>query len=96
MKILVVGGGGREHAIVKSLKKSAKVEKIYAVPGNGGIALDAEVAYRGRAKAENEAAFRTIMEKLETNYDAVNDANDKAILESIYNYYKNLYDKLDA
>ena len=42
MKILVVGGGGREHAIVKSLKKSAKVEKIYAVPGNGGIALDAE------------------------------------------------------
>lgn len=42
MKILVVGGGGREHAIIKSLKKSAKVEKIYATPGNGGIALDAE------------------------------------------------------
>ena len=42
MKILVVGGGGREHAIVKSLKKSEKVEKIYALPGNGGIALDAE------------------------------------------------------
>ena len=42
MKILVVGGGGREHAIIKSLKKSSKVEKIYATPGNGGIALDAE------------------------------------------------------
>ncbi len=42
MKILVVGGGGREHAIIKSLKKSAKVEKIYATPGNGGIAMDAE------------------------------------------------------
>ena len=39
---MVVGGGGREHAIIKSLKKSDKVEKIYALPGNGGIALDAE------------------------------------------------------
>ncbi len=42
MKILVVGGGGREHAIIKSLLKSDKVEKIYALPGNGGIAMDAE------------------------------------------------------
>ena len=42
MKILVVGGGGREHAIIKSLKKSEGVEKIYALPGNGGIAKDAE------------------------------------------------------
>ena len=42
MKILVVGGGGREHAIIKSLLKSEGVEKIYALPGNGGIAMDAE------------------------------------------------------
>lgn len=42
MKILVVGGGGREHAVIQSLKKSSKVEKIYALPGNGGIARDAE------------------------------------------------------
>ena len=42
MKILVVGGGGREHAIIKKLKESKKVEKIYAAPGNGGISLDAE------------------------------------------------------
>ncbi|MBO5286155.1 MAG: phosphoribosylamine--glycine ligase [Clostridia bacterium] len=42
MQILVVGGGGREHAIIKSLKKNALVEKIYALPGNGGIAKDAE------------------------------------------------------
>ena len=42
MKIMVVGGGGREHAIIKSLKKNSSVEKIYALPGNGGIAADAE------------------------------------------------------
>ncbi len=42
MKILVVGGGGREHAIIKSVKLSPKVEKIYALPGNGGMQNDAE------------------------------------------------------
>lgn len=42
MKIMVIGGGGREHAIIKSLKKSPKCEKIWALPGNGGIAADAE------------------------------------------------------
>lgn len=42
MKIMVVGGGGREHAIIKSLAKSPRAEIIYALPGNGGIASDAE------------------------------------------------------
>ncbi len=42
MKIMVIGGGGREHAIIKSLKKSRNAGKIYALPGNGGIAEDAE------------------------------------------------------
>ncbi len=42
MKILVVGGGGREHAVIKKLKENKSVEKIYAAPGNGGIARDAE------------------------------------------------------
>lgn len=44
MKIMVVGGGGREHAIIKNLRKSPKAEVIYALPGNGGIASDAECA----------------------------------------------------
>ncbi len=41
MKIMVVGGGGREHAIIKKLKESPAVTKIYALPGNGGMANDA-------------------------------------------------------
>ena len=41
MKILVVGGGGREHAIIKKLKESSAVTEVYAAPGNGGIAKDA-------------------------------------------------------
>ncbi|MBQ2135685.1 MAG: phosphoribosylamine--glycine ligase [Clostridia bacterium] len=41
MKIMVVGGGGREHAIIKSLKRNKDITEIYALPGNGGIAKDA-------------------------------------------------------
>ncbi len=41
MNVMVIGGGGREHAIVHSLKKSSKIDKIYALPGNGGIAKEA-------------------------------------------------------
>lgn len=43
MKLMVVGSGGREHAIIKKLKENKRVEKIYAVPGNGGMAEDAEL-----------------------------------------------------
>ena len=41
MKILVVGGGGREHAIIKKIKENKNVTEIFALPGNGGIASDA-------------------------------------------------------
>lgn len=42
MKVLIVGGGGREHAIAVSMRKSSRVEKLYCVPGNAGIAQIAE------------------------------------------------------
>ena len=42
MKILVVGGGGREHAVIRKLMESSRVDNIYCAPGNGGIGCDAE------------------------------------------------------
>ena len=39
---MVVGGGGREHAIIKKLRENKAIEEIFALPGNGGIAADAE------------------------------------------------------
>ncbi len=42
MKIMIIGGGGREHAIVKKIKENKEVEKIYALPGNGGMSFDCE------------------------------------------------------
>ena len=41
MKLMVIGGGGREHAVIRKLKENPSVTEIYALPGNGGIAADA-------------------------------------------------------
>ena len=57
MKLLVVGGGGREHAIIRSLKKNPCVETIYALPGNGGIAADAVCVPIGATDIEKIVAF---------------------------------------
>ena len=53
MKILVVGGGGREHAIAWKLAKSPKVEKMYCAPGNAGIAEVAECVNIGVMEFDN-------------------------------------------
>ena len=57
MKLMVVGGGGREHAIIRSLKKNPQVTEIFALPGNGGIAADAVCVNIGATDIEKIVAF---------------------------------------
>ena len=57
MKILVVGGGGREHAIIKSLKKNPQITQIFAAPGNGGMAQDATCVPIGALEIDKIVAF---------------------------------------
>ena len=57
MKIMVVGGGGREHAIIKKLKENQSVTEIFALPGNGGMAQDAICVDIGAKDIENIVQF---------------------------------------
>ena len=57
MKLMVVGGGGREHAIIKKLRENPTVTEIYALPGNGGIARDATCVNIGAKDIENIVKF---------------------------------------
>ena len=57
MNILVVGSGGREHAIIKKIKQNPTVETIYALPGNGGIASDAICVPIGATDIEGIVSF---------------------------------------
>ena len=57
MKVLIVGSGGREHAIAWSVSKSPKVDKIYCAPGNAGIAELAECVDIGAMEFEKLADF---------------------------------------
>ena len=57
MRVLLVGGGGREHAIIKKIKENKDVETIYALPGNGGIARDAVCVNIGATDIQAVVAF---------------------------------------
>lgn len=57
MKILMVGSGGREHALIKKLKESPKCDKLYCAPGNGGISKDAECVNIGAMDIDNMVKF---------------------------------------
>ena len=59
MKIMVVGGGGREHAIIKKLKENKTITEIYALPGNGGIAADATCISIGATDIPALVSFAT-------------------------------------
>ncbi len=64
MKILVVGGGGREHAIIKKIKENKNVDIIFALPGNGGIAKDAVCVPIGACELEKIVQF-AMQEKID-------------------------------
>ena len=57
MTIMVIGGGGREHAIIKKLLENKDITKIYALPGNGGISLDAECVATSATDLDGIKAF---------------------------------------
>ncbi len=60
MRVLVVGNGGREHAIIQSLKKSKKIKEIFAIAGNGGIANDATVVQMDVKKVDEIAEWASL------------------------------------
>ena len=57
MKLMVVGGGGREHAIIKKLKENKSIEEIFALPGNGGMAKDATLVPIGAKEIDKIVEF---------------------------------------
>jgi phosphoribosylamine--glycine ligase len=68
MKVLVIGGGGREHALVWKLRQSARVEKVYCAPGNGGIAAEAECL---AADIKNVDGLLALAERVEADLTIV-------------------------
>ena len=87
MKIMVVGGGGREHAIIKKLKENPTVSEIYALPGNGGIAQDAICVNIGakdidgivRFAVENQIDYAVVAPDDPLVLGAVDALNEKGI-----------------
>lgn len=59
MKVMVIGGGGREHAIIKKLRESKEITELYALPGNGGIAEDAVCVNIGATDIAAQVKFAT-------------------------------------
>ncbi|MFY9583952.1 MAG: phosphoribosylamine--glycine ligase [Candidatus Acidiferrales bacterium] len=68
MKILVIGGGGREHALVWKLRQSPRVEELWCAPGNGGIAQDAECL---PVDTKNVGAMVALAERLKSDLTVV-------------------------
>ncbi len=87
MRVLVVGNGGREHAIIQSLKKSRKIKQLYAIAGNGGIANDAitvdvnvkDIGRIAEWAVENQIDFAVVAPDDPLVLGAVNALNDKGI-----------------
>ena len=82
MKILVVGSGGREHTIIRKLKESPRVDKIYAAPGNGGISRDAECVSIGAMDKEGIADF-ALKNNIDIVFVAPDDPLDAGMVDAL-------------
>lgn len=83
MKVLVVGQGGREHAIIKSLKRSPKVDTIYCAPGNGGIEAEAICL------PIKEDDFQGLVDAVkQNNIDLTIVGPEKPLFEGIVDYFR--------
>lgn len=83
MKVLVVGQGGREHAIIKSLKKSPKVDTIYCAPGNGGIEAEAICL------PIKEDDFQGLVDAVkQNNIDLTIVGPEKPLFEGVVDYFR--------
>ena len=79
MKVMVVGGGGREHAIIKKIKENKSVTELFALPGNGGIAKDATCVNIGAKDIDKITEFA-----VENNIDfAVVAPDDPLVLGAV-------------
>lgn len=82
MKILVIGGGGREHAIVKKLKESKRVDALYCMPGNAGIASDA-VCVDGKATDIDKAVSFSRENKIDLVFVAPDDPLSLGMVDAL-------------
>ena len=78
MNILMIGSGGREHALIKKLLESPKCTKLYCAPGNGGISRDAQLVDIDVMDKENMVKFAK-----ENNIEIDEKATKPVILEAI-------------
>jgi len=85
IKVLIIGGGGREHCLAWKISKSRKVEKIYAVPGNAGIAKIAECVDISIAKDSFNSLFNFVKEK---DIDLTVVGPEAPLVEGIVDYFE--------
>ena len=85
MKIMVVGGGGREHAIIKKLKENKEITEIFALPGNGGMAEDATLVSIGAKEIDKivETAFLDREELCGFEYLGIKMPDNSMVMEAI-------------